>query len=268
MPESTRPITLPGLQAMKSKGEKIVVLTAYDATFAQVLEAAGVDVILIGDSLGNVIQGQPTTLSVSMEDMLYHCRCVVRGGKRPWSIADLPFMSYSTPQAAGENSARLLREGGVQMVKLEGGRQRAEVVSFLVGQNIPVCAHLGLLPQSIHRLGGYHVQGTDEAAARILLEDALILEDAGAGLLVLECVPALLAEEVTRALRIPVIGIGAGHRCDGQVLVLHDLLGLGFGKRPRFVKDFLAETGNIAGAVRAYVDAVRSGQFPADEHSY
>jgi len=261
-------VTVPELAAMKSRGGKIVALTAYDATFAHTLDAAGVDVILVGDSLGMVIQGHETTLSTTLDDMVYHTRCVARGAKRALLLADLPFMSYPTPERAAENAARLIREGHAQMVKLEGGRNRVDTVRFLVEQGMPVCGHLGLLPQSIHQLGGYLVQGKEDRSAQTLLEDALLLQEAGAGLLVLECVPATLGEEIASALEIPVIGIGAGAGCDGQVLVLHDLLGLGQAKRPRFVKDFMAEAGDIPSAIRAYVDAVRSGSFPAEEHSF
>ncbi|MCX7111000.1 MAG: 3-methyl-2-oxobutanoate hydroxymethyltransferase [Proteobacteria bacterium] len=261
-------ITVPELAAMKSRGEKIVVLTAYDAIFAHTLDNAGVDVILVGDSLGMVIQGHETTLPTSLDDMVYHTRCVARGTQRALLLADLPFMTYPTPERAAENAARLIREGHAQMVKLEGGRDRADVVRFLVGQGIPVCGHLGLLPQSINHLGGYLVQGREDRAAQALLEDALLLQEAGAGLLVVECIPAALGDEIASALDIPVIGIGAGVGCDGQVLVLHDLLGLGEGKRPRFVKDFMAEAGDIPSAIRAYALAVRSGRFPAEEHSF
>ncbi|MEI7868799.1 MAG: 3-methyl-2-oxobutanoate hydroxymethyltransferase [Candidatus Methylumidiphilus sp.] len=261
-------ITVPELAAMKSRGEKIVVLTAYDAIFAHTLDNAGVDVILVGDSLGMVIQGHETTLPTSLDDMVYHTRCVARGTRRALLLADLPFMTYPTPERAAENAARLIREGHAQMVKLEGGRNRADIVRFLVGQGIPVCGHLGLLPQSINHLGGYLVQGREDRAAQALLEDALLLQDAGAGLLVVECIPAALGDEIASALDIPVIGIGAGVGCDGQVLVLHDLLGLGEGKRPRFVKDFMAEAGDIPSAIRAYALAVRSGRFPAEEHSF
>ena len=261
-------VTVPELAAMKTRGEKIVALTAYDAIFAHTLDEAGVDVILVGDSLGMVIQGHPTTLATSLDDMVYHTRCVARGNTHALLLADMPFMSYPAPERAAEHAARLIREGGAQMVKLEGGRNRSDTVRFLSEQGIPVCGHLGLLPQSIHHLGTYQVQGREDRSAQILLEDALLLQEAGASLLVLECVPAALGEEVSSALEIPVIGIGAGARCDGQVLVLHDLLGLGFGKRPRFVKDFMADAHDIPSAIRAYVQAVREGSFPAVEHSF
>lgn len=263
-----RTVTVPGLTAMKARGEKIAVLTAYDALFAHVLDEAGVDVILVGDSLGMVIQGHSTTLPVTVDNMVYHSHCVVRGVTRALVVADLPFMSYPTPEKAADNAARLIREGGAGMVKLEGGRSRVDTVRFLVEQSIPVCGHLGLLPQSVHQLGGYLVQGKEDQAAQTLLEDALLLQEAGAGLLVLECVPATLGEQVSRALNIPTIGIGAGAGCDGQVLVLHDMLGLGFNKRPRFVKDFMTGASDIASAVRDYVVAVKEGRFPGEEHGF
>lgn len=265
---SAKSVTVPELIAMKARGEKIVSLTAYDATFARALDRAGVDIVLVGDSLGMTVQGGETTLSVAMDDMIYHTRCAARGVQRALVLADMPFMSYPTPERAAENAARLLREGGARMVKLEGGRRRADTVRFLAEQSIPVCGHLGLLPQSIHRLGSYRVQGRDERDAQTLLEDALLLQDAGANLLVLECVPATLGEEVSRALEIPVVGIGAGPGCDGQVLVLHDMLGLHPGKPARFVKDFLAGANGVAGAIEAYAHAVRSGAFPGPEHCF
>ena len=261
-------ITIPELSAMKARNEKIVVLTAYDASFANIVDESGVDVILVGDSLGMVIQGHETTLSTTLDDMVYHTRCVARGTKRALLLADLPFMSYPTAERAAESAARLIREGRAQMVKLEGGRNRTETIRFLVGQGIPVCGHLGLLPQSVHQLGGYLVQGREDRSAQTILEDALLLQEAGIGLLVIECVPASLGEEIASALDIPVIGIGAGAGCDGQVLVLHDLLGLGSGKRPRFVKNFMDDAGDIPSAIRAYAQAVRDGSFPAKEHSF
>lgn len=253
---------------MKSRGEKIAVLTAYDAGFAAAMDEAGIDAVLVGDSLGMVVQGHATTLPVTLDQMVYHCASVARGARRAVRIADLPFMSYATSGQALESAARLLREGAAQMVKLEGGRKRADVVRALVEQDIPVCAHLGLLPQSVHRLGGYRVQGRDERSAQILLEDALLLEEAGASLLVLECVPATLAGEITAALAIPTIGIGAGPDCDGQVLVSYDMLGLTPGKRPRFSRNFLETAGDIRSAFRQYVADVREGRFPGPEHCF
>ncbi|HLF96148.1 MAG TPA: 3-methyl-2-oxobutanoate hydroxymethyltransferase [Methylococcaceae bacterium] len=266
--ESSRPLTLRDLAAMKQRGEKIASLTCYDAAFAAVLDSAGVDVLLVGDSLGMTVQGRPTTLPVTLDAMAYHTACVDRGRRRAFLIADLPFMSYQTFEQAGASAARLLQEGGAQMVKLEGGAHRADTIRHLAQEGVPVCAHLGLLPQSIHRLGGYRVQGRGEADARRLLEDAVRLQDAGASLLVLECIPALLAEEITLQLDIPTIGIGAGGHCDGQVLVLQDVLGLTSGPVPRYCKNFLGGTGDIRTAIRAYVTAVRAGEYPAEEHCY
>lgn len=265
MKTSERSLTIVDLAGMKRSGEKIACLTAYDAAFASILDRAGVDIILVGDSLGMVVQGYDSTLPVTVDDMVYHTRCVMRGRKRSFVIADLPFMSYPEPNRAAESAARLMREGGAQMVKLEGGRSRRETVRHLVEQGIPVCGHLGILPQSIHQLGGYYMQGRDQAAAATILEDAHILEKAGAAMLVLECVPADLAGEITRSLTIPVIGIGAGVHCDGQVLVLYDMLDIGAGRRPRFSKNFMAEADDVASAVKAYVDAVRSARFPGKE---
>lgn len=253
---------------MKSRGEKIAVLTAYDAGFAAAMDEAGVDAILVGDSLGMAVQGHATTLPVTLDHMVYHSACVARGVRRAVRIADLPFMSYATPAQALDSAARLMREGGAQMVKLEGGRKRLETVRALVEQDIPVCAHLGLLPQSVHRMGGYLVQGRDDRSAQAILEDAMLLQEAGASLLVLECVPATLAGEITAALAIPTIGIGAGPDCDGQVLVCYDMLGLTPGKRPRFSRNFLESAGDIPTAFRCYVSDVREGRFPGPEHCF
>jgi len=261
-------LNLTSLRKMKDEQNKIAMLTAYDSTFSYVLEQAGVDVILVGDSLGMVIQGQESTLPVTVEDMIYHTRNVVRGSEKVFVIADMPFMSYANVEQAVSNAARLMAEGGAQMVKLEGGAVVADTVKQLTQRGIPVCAHLGLLPQSVHRLGGYRVQGRDEEGAQQLIDDAQALEQAGADILVLECVPADLAERVTTTVTIPVIGIGAGVNCDGQVLVLYDMLGLTPGKRPRFSHDFLAETGAIPAAITKYVQDVKSGQFPTQEQQY
>jgi len=253
---------------MKDEQNKIAMLTAYDASFAYALEQAGVDVILVGDSLGMVIQGQESTLPVTVEDMIYHTRNVVRGSEKVFVIADMPFMSYANVEQAISNAARLMAEGGAQMVKLEGGAVVADTIKQLTQRGIPVCAHLGLLPQSVHRLGGYRVQGRDDSSAQQLIDDAQALEQAGADIVVLECVPADLAERVTAAVTIPVIGIGAGADCDGQVLVLYDMLGLTPGKRPRFSHDFLAETDAIPAAIAKYVHDVKSGDFPNQEQQY
>lgn len=263
-----RPLGLPDLQQRKRSGPALACVTAYEASIAARADEAGVDLVLVGDSLGMVVQGHANTLAVTMDAMTYHSSCVARGLRRALLVADLPFMAYRDVPTAFTNAARLIAEGGAAMVKLEGADWVCEVIAALVSREIPVCAHLGLTPQSVHRLGGYRVQGRDEAAAQRLREDARRVQDAGAGLLVLECVPAALAATITRELSIPVIGIGAGPHCDGQILVMHDLLGITPGKRPRFSKDFLAGTGSVLAAITAYVEAVRTGSFPGAEHSY
>ena len=260
--------TISTLDAMKAEGRKIAVLTAYDASFSRLAEVAGVDVILVGDSLGMVVQGQESTLPVTVEDMVYHTAMVKRGCHRPLIVADMPFMSHGTPRQALDNAGRLMKEGGAHMVKLEGGHAQVETVRHLTQRAVPVCAHLGLMPQSIHQLGGYKVQGRDSKSAERILADAHELQEAGAQMLVLECVPELLAREISLALAIPVIGIGAGRGCDGQVLVLHDMLGITPGKAPRFSHDFMAGAASIEEAIRAYVDAVHDGSFPAEEHCF
>jgi 3-methyl-2-oxobutanoate hydroxymethyltransferase len=263
-----KPLTLPRLQEMRARGERMAMLTCYDAAFAAVLDDCGVDLLLVGDSLGMVLQGHATTLPVTLDQMIYHVGCVARGNRTAWVVADAPWSSYqASPVQAYEAAARLLA-AGAQMVKLEGGGWLAPTVEFLVERGIPVCGHLGLTPQSVHHLGGYRVQGRSEQAAERLIDDARALEKAGADLLVLELVPAVLAKTVTEALRIPTIGIGAGPDTSGQVLVLHDMLGLTPHRQLRFVRDFLAGQTSIAAAIRSYVAAVRDGSFPAAEHSY
>ena len=260
--------TLGLLKAMRQRGEKIAMLTCYDASFAALLEAAGVDVLLVGDSLGMVVQGRETTLPVTLAEMVYHTECVARGAKQAFIIADMPFgTSQISPQDTFAHAAKLMA-AGAQMVKLEGGAVMLESVRFLTSRGIPVCAHIGLTPQSVHQLGGYRVQGREEAAAKILLADALALEQAGAGLIVLEAMPALLAAEVTAQLTIPAIGIGAGANCSGQVLVLYDMLDIYPGKKPRFVKNFMQGADSIAQAVGRYVAEVKDGRFPALENSF
>ena len=260
--------TLTKLQTMRSKGEKIAVLTCYDASFATLLEAQGIDVLLVGDSLGMVLQGHETTLPVTLDDMAYHTACVARGAKQAFIVADMPFGTFQvSPEKTFEHAARLM-EAGAQMVKLEGGAVMVETVRFLTGRGIPVCGHLGLTPQSVHQLGGYRVQGKDSAAAQKLLEDAVALEQAGAGMIVLEAMPALLVAEITAALSIPTIGIGAGAACSGQVLVLHDMLDIYPGKKARFVKNYMQGANSIADAVANYVAEVKAGDFPAQEHSF
>lgn len=261
-------ITVRSLHEKKSAGEKIVCLTAYDASFAAVLDQAEVDVVLVGDSLGMVVQGHETTLSVTVEDMLYHSQMVAKGLSHSLLVVDMPFLSYTSVAAALENAGLFMKQAGAQMVKLEGGAEQAEIVAALVQHGIPVCAHLGLQPQKVHKLGGYRVQGREAKAAEAMLEEAKILEQAGADLIVLECVPSALAEKITHALSIPVIGIGASAACDGQILVLYDILGLSVGRVPKFSHNFLSEVGSIEGAVRAYVAAVKSGNFPGSEHVF
>ena len=260
--------TLTALKAMRGKGEKIAVLTCYDASFAALLEAQGIDVLLVGDSLGMVLQGHETTLPVTLGDMVYHTACVARGAKQAFIISDMPFGTFQvSPEKTFEHAAQLMA-AGAQMVKLEGGATMVETVRFLTGRGIPVCGHLGLTPQSVHQLGGYRVQGKESAAAQKLLEDATALEQAGAGMIVLEAMPALLAAEITAQLTIPTIGIGAGAACSGQVLVLHDMLDIYPGKKARFVKNYMQGATSIAAAVANYVAEVKAGSFPAQEHSF
>ncbi len=258
---------LPQLLARVDKGEKLSVLTCYDASFARLLADNGVDVLLIGDSLGMTVQGHQSTLPVSLDNMVYHTEAVVRGAaNQPFIVADLPFGSYQkSPQQAFDSAARLMA-AGANMVKLEGGAILLDSVQFLTQRGIPVCGHLGLLPQSVN-VTGYRAQGRDSQAAEQLMQDAAALEKAGASMLVLESIPSPLAEKVTQHLRIPTIGIGAGPHCSGQVLVLHDLLGL-TPKPPRFAKDFMQGAGSLAAAIRAYVEAVKAGTFPGPEHSF
>lgn len=260
-------ITVSTLTAMKQQGEKISVLTAYDASFAKLFDEQGVEVFLIGDSLGMVLQGHDDTLPVTIEDIAYHTRAVRKGTERAFVIADMPFMSYATPEQSYANAASLMA-AGASMVKLEGGQWLVDSVRGLVERGIPVCAHLGLTPQSVHKFGGFKVQARESEQAEQLLNDAKALEQAGAQMLVLECVPSGLAKAVTEALSIPVIGIGAGKETDGQVLVMHDMLGITPGRKPRFVKNFLAETHSIQDAITAYVAAVKDRSFPAEEHTF
>lgn len=261
--------TISTLLKMKTNAEKIVCLTCYDASFARLLEHAGIDIVLVGDSLGMVIQGHDTTLPVSIADMIYHSQCVARNNHSSLLVVDMPFMSYATIDQALHNAAQLMQQGGAQMVKLEGGTERSEIISALCAEGIPVCGHLGLLPQSIHRLGGYRVQGRDDQAALAIKHSAKALEIAGISLLVLECVPTILAREISAELTIPVIGIGAGVDCDGQVLVVYDILGLTpSDKCPKFVRNFLAGNGSIDAAINAYANAVKTGDFPNIKESF
>jgi len=266
--EKRRKVTVRSLRKMKHSGEKIAVLTAYDAGFAELLDRAGIDVLLVGDTLGMVVQGQSTTLPVDIADMIYHTRCVSRVARHALVIADMPFISYaSTAQALG-NAARLVREGGAHMVKMEGGAIAVEAVAHIVAHGIPVCGHLGLQPQSVHKLGGYSVQGRQQAAAGKIRADAMALQEAGIDMLVLECLPQTLAREITSLVDVPVIGIGAGGGCDGQVLVLYDMLGITAGRTMTFVRNFMPGSESIEAAVREYVTAVKNGTFPGPEHSF
>ena len=256
------------LHKMAQDGEKITMLTCYDASFAAVLDAAGVDTLLIGDSLGMVLQGHDSTLPVTLTDVIYHTACVARGSKRAWIIADMPFGTFQTGPADAFRNAAQLMAAGAQMGKVEGGETMVETIRFLTARGIPVCGHLGLTPQSVNTLGGYRIQGKTDSQAKQLIAEAKMLEEAGAGMLVLELIPAALSRQVTAALRIPTIGIGAGVDCSGQVLVLHDMLDVYPGKKARFVKNFLTGAGSVQGAVEAYVREVKAKTFPAAEHSY
>jgi 3-methyl-2-oxobutanoate hydroxymethyltransferase len=265
---SRPPVTLATLNRMKADGEKIAMLTCYDASFAVLLDAADVDVVLVGDSLGMVIQGYDTTVPVTMDQMAYHTSAVKRGLHRPFLISDLPFMSYPTPEMALRNSVRLMQEGGAQMVKLESGGRQTEIVEFLAGHDIAVCAHVGLKPQSVHKTGGFRVQGREREHAAVLVDEARRLQDAGADMVLLECIPAALGKSITKELHVPVIGIGAGPDCDGQVLVTYDMLDITTGRKPRFVRNFMAGAANNLEALKAYVRAVKQKEYPAPEHCF
>ena len=260
-------VTLPALLRMKETGEKIAMLTCYDASFAALMDVCAVDMLLVGDSLGNVLQGHATTLPVTIDDIAYHTACVARGNKSALLASDMPFGSYGTPESAYENAAKLMR-AGAQLVKLEGGAWLCDTVRFLTERSIPVFAHLGLTPQSVHQLGGFKVQGKSAAGAERLMADALALQQAGASMLLLEAIPASLGKSVSEALSIPTVGIGAGPDCSGQVLVMHDMLGVFPGKKARFVRNFMAGQADIASAIRAYVATVKDGSFPAPEHCF
>jgi 3-methyl-2-oxobutanoate hydroxymethyltransferase len=262
------PVTLSTLDLMKQRSEKIACLTAYDASFAVLLDAAGVDLVLVGDSLGMAIQGHDTTVPVTMDHMVYHCTAVARGLHRPFLVADLPFMSYPSRELALSNSVRLMQEGGARMIKLESGQGQTEIVEFLARHDIAVCAHLGLRPQSVHKTGGFRVQGRESDAAQRIVDDALALENAGADLVLLECIPSDLGRTITEAVKVPVIGIGAGPYTDGQILVLYDILDITTGRKPRFVRNFMAGSASPREAVERYVQAVKSGEYPAPEHCF
>jgi 3-methyl-2-oxobutanoate hydroxymethyltransferase len=257
-----KPLTLHRLREMHAAGEPISVLTCYDASFARLLDAAGVDCLMVGDSLGMVLQGHGSTLSVALDDVAYHTRCVARGNRSAWLISDLPFGSYQASREQALESASTLMQAGAHMVKLEGGGWTAETVRFLVERGIPVCAHLGLTPQSVHALGGYRVQGRSEEAVATLTRHAVELADAGAAMMVFELIPSTVAAGLTKQLPIPTIGIGAGVDCAGQVLVLHDMLGVTSGKLPRFVRNFMHGAGSVEAAVSTFVADVKARRFP------
>jgi 3-methyl-2-oxobutanoate hydroxymethyltransferase len=262
------PVNVATLRRMKEQGEKIASLTCYDASFAALVDESGADVVLVGDSLGMVIQGHDTTVPVTLSDIIYHCKAVAKGLSRPFLMADMPFMTYTTPTEALQNAVRLMQEGGAKMVKLEGGAGQVEIVEFLARHDIPLCAHLGLKPQSVHKTGGFRVQGREEAAAEQMKRDARALQDAGADVVLLECIPSHLGAEITQELHVPVIGIGAGPDTDGQILVLYDVLDITPGRKPRFVKNCMAGHDSPLAALRSYVAAVKSREYPAAEHCF
>ena len=262
------PVTLNTLSHMRAEGEKIASLTAYDASFAVLVDEAGVDIVLVGDSLGMVIQGHDTTVPVTMDQMVYHSAAVARGLRRSFLMTDLPFMSYASREQALSNATRLMQEGGARMVKLETGASQIEIVEFLAGHDIAVCAHLGLKPQSVHKTGGFRVQGREQQVAEQMLKDAQALQNAGADMLLLECIPSALGKTITDAVHVPVIGIGAGPSTNGQILVLYDILDITSGRKPKFVQNFMHGAGDCSAALAAYVAAVKSGAYPDREHEF
>ena len=266
--QALNPTTIATLRQMKADRQPIACLTAYDASFAALLDAAGTDVVLVGDSLGMVIQGHDTTVPVSMEDMLYHTRCVSRTLRRAFLVADMPFGAYALPEQAYNNAARLMQDGYAQMVKLEGGTLQLKTVEFLARREIPVCAHIGLTPQSVHKIGGFRVQGRDDDAAAHMIHEAKSLAEAGADIVLLECVPTSLGAAITEAVDVPVIGIGAGPDVDGQILVLYDILDITPGRKPRFTRNFMTGADSPLQAVTDYVAAVKDGSYPAPEHCF
>jgi 3-methyl-2-oxobutanoate hydroxymethyltransferase len=262
------PVNVATLRRMKEQGEKIASITCYDASFAALTDEAGADVVLVGDSLGMVIQGHDTTVPVTLDHIIYHCKAVAKGLFRPFLMADMPFMTYTTPNEALQNAVRLMQDGGAKMVKLEGGAGQVEIVEFLARHDIPLCAHLGLKPQSVHKTGGFRVQGRDDAGAEQMKRDAKALQDAGADVVLLECIPSHLGAEITKELHVPVIGIGAGPDTDGQILVLYDVLDITPGRKPRFVKNYMAGHDSPLAALKTYVAAVKSREYPAPEHCF
>ncbi len=262
------PVNVATLAKMKAEGKPIACLTAYDASFSILVDAAGTDLVLVGDSLGMVIQGHDTTVPVTVDDIVYHTRAVARGLRRAFLVADMPFMSYTNPEQALDNAVRLMQEGGAMMIKLEGGEGQVEIVEHLARHDIPVCAHLGLKPQSVHKIGGFKVQGRDEAKAKEMIDSAERLQNAGADIVLLECVPNEVGKSVTDRLSVPVIGIGAGPDVDGQILVLYDVLDITQGRTPRFVRNFQKDHTSPLAALEAYVAAVKDKSYPAPEHCF
>jgi 3-methyl-2-oxobutanoate hydroxymethyltransferase len=262
------PVNVATLRKMKAEGEKIACLTAYDASFGMLVDMGGADVVLVGDSLGMVIQGCETTVPVTMSDMVYHSKATARGVHRPFLMTDMPFMSYATREQALDNAVRLMQDGVAKMVKLESGHGQLGIVEFLANHDIPVCAHIGLKPQSVHKVGGFRVQGREPEAATTMRRDALDLQSAGADIVLLECVPAPLGAEITAELHVPVIGIGAGPGVDGQMAVLYDILDITWGRKPRFTRNFMEGVSSPLAAIQAYVTAVKDGSYPAPEHCF
>lgn len=262
------PVNVATLGKMKAEGEKVACLTCYDASFAVLVDEAGVDLVLVGDSLGMVIQGHDTTVPVTMDDIVYHSRVVARGLYRPFLVADMPFMSYSSKEQALQNAVRLMQEGGAKMVKLEGGAGQIDIVEFLAGHDIAVCAHLGLKPQSVHKIGGFRVQGREADAAQQMVNDAKALESAGADIVLLECIPSELGARIAREVHVPVIGIGAGPDVDGQILVLYDILDITAGRKPRFTRNFMEGSTSPLHAAQRFVQAVKDRSYPAPEHCF
>ncbi len=266
--EDKKPVTISSLKKMKKEGEKIASLTAYDASFAAMVDEGGADLVLVGDSLGMVINGHATTVPVTVDQIVYHTQAVKAGLQRAFLLVDMPFMSYADKHIALRNATRLMQEGLAHMVKLEGGELQVPTVEYLAERGVPVCAHIGLTPQYVHKMGGFKVQGREEAAAKQMIKEAKLLQDAGADIVLLECVPSSVGKAVTEALDVPTIGIGAGPDCDGQILVLYDILDVTIGRKPRFAKNYMQGSGNCLEAIKNYVDEVKSGAYPAAEHCF
>ena len=266
--DDKKPVTISSLKKMKKEGEKIASLTAYDASFAALVDEGGTDLVLVGDSLGMVINGHATTVPVTVEQIIYHTQAVKAGLQRAFLLVDMPFMSYADKHIALQNATRLMQEGLAHMVKLEGGELQVPTVEYLAERGVPVCAHIGLTPQHVHKMGGFKVQGREEAAAKQMIKEAKLLQDAGADIVLLECVPSSVGKAVTEALDVPTIGIGAGPDCDGQILVLYDILDVTIGRKPRFAKNYIQGSGNCLDAIKTYVSEVKSGAYPAEEHCF